>query len=319
MRIMLAAVLGAAFVACAQAQTYPAKPVRIILPFPPGEGPDVVLRRAGETLQVSTGQPWIIDNRPGGNMLVAANACTGSAPDGYTLCMINGSMMSVNPNVMAKLPYDPEKDFKPVVQMYFLVGGLFAHPSVPSGSLKDFVAHARSKPGVVNYGTFGPNTTLDVFRMWLNDAWKTDIVGIPYKGGAQIITALAANELQFTWIGVSNGLGLIKAQKVRLLAVDSPKRSPLFPDVPTLIEMGLPASPLASWHGLAFQAGAPDLAVNRVNAEFAKVFSEPKFAAFLSERLLDNAVAPPAEFAAFLKKDRDSVAELVRRFNIPKQ
>src|SRR6185503_11768197 len=139
----------------------------------------------------------------------------------------------------------------------------------------------------------GPNTTLDVFRMWLNDAWKTDIVGIPYKGGAQIITALAANELQFTWIGVSNGLGLIKAQKVRLLAVDSPKRSPLFPDVPTLIEMGLPASPLASWHGLAFQAGAPDLAVNRVNAEFAKVFSEPKFAAFLTERLLDNAVAPP--------------------------
>jgi tripartite-type tricarboxylate transporter receptor subunit TctC len=319
MRYAIAALAVAFSISLAQAQPYPAKPVRIIIPFPPGEGPDLILRRAGEVLQQSTGQPWIIENRPGGNMIVAANACTGAAPDGYSLCMINGSMISVNPHVMAKLPYDPDKDFKPVTAMYFLVGGLFTHPSIPAASIKDFVAYARTKPGAINYGTFGPNSTLDVFRQWLNDAWKTDIVGIPYKGGAAIVPALMTNEIQFTWIGVFNAMGQIKAQKVRLLAVDSPQRSPLYPDVPTLTEVGLPASPLASWHGLAFQAAAPDVAVNRVNAEFGRVFSEPKFAAFLTERMVQSAITPPAEFAAFLKKDRDSVGELVRRFNIPKQ
>jgi tripartite-type tricarboxylate transporter receptor subunit TctC len=316
---MCLAALGAALSICAHAQSYPTKPVRIIIPFPPGEGPDLILRRAGEVLQQSTGQPWLVENRPGGNMIVAANACTGSTPDGHSLCMINGSMMSVNPHVMAKLPYDPDRDFKPVTAMYFLVGGLFTHPSVPAANVQEFVAHARSRPGAINYGTFGPNSTLDVFRMWLNEAWKTDIVGIPYKGGVQIVPALVTNEIQFTWIGVYNAMGQVKAQKARLLAVDSPRRSPLYPDVPTLTEVGLPPSPLASWHGLAFQAAAPDVAANRVNTEFGRVFAEPKFAAFLTERMLDNAITPRPEFAAFLKKDRERVGELVRRFNIPKQ
>jgi tripartite-type tricarboxylate transporter receptor subunit TctC len=303
----------------ASAQTYPTKPVRVILPFPPGEGPDLILRRAGDDLQQRLGQAWVVENRPGGNMIVAANACLGSAPDGHTICMVNGSMLSVNPHVMAKLPYDPDRDFKPITAMYFLVGGLFANSSMPASNVKDFIAHARTKPGAINYGSLGPNSTTDVFRMWLNEAWQTNIVGIPYKGGAQIIPALVAGEIDFTWIGVFNALGQIKAGKVKLYAVDSRKRSPLYPDVPTLTEVGLPESPLASWHGLAFQSAAPDTAARRINAEFARLFSEPKFAAFLSERLVENAVTSPEEFAAFLKRDRERVGELVRKFNIPKQ
>ena len=307
------------FVACAHAQSYPAKPVRVIIPFPPGEGPDIILRKASDDMAKRIGQPWLVENRPGGNMIIALEACARATPDGYTMCLLNSSGMSVNPHVMQKLPYDPERDFKPISNMYFLLGGLFASTDVAANSIAEFVPYARSQPGRVNFGTLGPNTQVDVFRMWINDQWKTEMTGIHYKGGAQIIPALVTNEIQFSWIGVFNALGQLKANKVKLLAVDSRKRSPLYPNVPTLQEVGLPESPFAAWHGLGMPAGSPDAAVRRINAELGSLFADKAFAEFLLERHVENAVSSPEEFTAFMRKDRERLGEVVRRYNIPKQ
>lgn len=321
-RIIAAAILTAAFVVAmpsAAQQSYPAKPIRVIIPFPPGEGPDLILRKASDEFNKSMGQPWLVENRPGGNMIIALEACARAPADGYNICLINSSGMSVNPHVMLKLPYDPDKDFKPITNMYFLVGGLFSNPSVPAANIRDFVSYARSKPGAVNYGTLGPFTTTDVFRLWLNENWKTDLVGIHYKGGAVIIPAVMSGEIQFTWIGVFNALGQVKANKVRLLAVDSPKRSSQFPDVPTLAEVGLPESPFASWHGLGAPAGTPDAVINRLNGEVSRLWSTSAFSEFLDARLVQSAVTPPEEFGAYMRKDRERIGGLVRKYNIPRQ
>lgn len=316
---LAALIVSASFVACVHAQPYPAKPIRVIIPFPPGEGPDIILRKAGDDIAKRIGQPWIVENRPGGNMVIALEACARSAPDGYTMCLLNSSGMSVNPHVMLKLPYDPERDFKPISNMYFLLGGLFASIAVPPNNIADFVSYARSRPGKINFGTLGPNSQVDIFRMWINDQWKTEMAGIHYKGGAQIIPALVTDEIQFSWIGVFNALGQIKASKVKLLAIDSRKRSPLYPNVPTLQEVGLPESPFAAWHGLGMPAGAPNAAVRRMNAELGSLFADKSFAEFLLERHVENAVTSPEEFAAFMRRDRERLGEVVRRYNIPKQ
>jgi tripartite-type tricarboxylate transporter receptor subunit TctC len=314
-----AAAAAALWVACAQAQQYPSKPIRVIIPFPPGEGPDLILRKASDDMARRMGQPWIVENRPGGNMIIALEGCARSAPDGYNMCLLNSSGMSVNPHVMAKLPYDPDKDFRPISNMYFLLGGLFASTETPPTSIAEFVPYARSRPGKINFGTLGPNTQVDVFRMWINDQWKTEMTGIHYKGGAQIIPALVTNEIQFSWIGVFNALGQIKANKVKLLAVDSRKRSPLYPNVPTLQEVGLPESPFAAWHGLGMPAGAPEAAVRRINTELGALWSDREFAQFLLERHVENAVSSPEEFGAFMRKDRERIGEVIKRYNIPKQ
>jgi tripartite-type tricarboxylate transporter receptor subunit TctC len=301
------------------AQTYPVKPIRVIIPFPPGEGPDIILRKASDDMVRRMGQSWVVENRPGGNMVIALDACARAAPDGYTMCLLNSSGMSVNPHVMQKLPYDPERDFKPISNMYFLVGGLFASSETPAASIGEFVPFARSNPGRINFGTLGPNSQVDVFRMWINDQWKTEMTGIHYKGGAQIIPAIVSNEIQFSWIGVFNALGQIKANKVKLLAVDSRKRSPFYPGVPTFQEVGLPESPFAAWHGLGMPAGSPDAAVRRVNTELGGLFAEKGFSEFLQERYVDPAVTPPEDFVAFMRRDRERLGEIVRRYNIPKQ
>ena len=159
MIVIRSAAAALAFAAStAMAQSYPAKPIRVILPFPPGEGPDLILRKASDDFLKSMGQPWVIENRPGGNMIIALDACAKAPPDGYTICLLNSSGMSVNPHVMQKLPYDPERDFKPITNLYFLVGGLFSNPSVPASNIAEFVSYARAKKAAVNYGTLGPFT-----------------------------------------------------------------------------------------------------------------------------------------------------------------
>lgn len=298
--------------------TYPVKPVRFIVVFPPGDGTDATMRLMSQNLSARLGQPVVVDNRPGGNFVIGAQACTASAPDGYTLCMVNGTMMSVNPQVMSKLPYDPERDFRPLTGMYLVLNGIFAHAGMPA-SLKELAQLAATRPGGIDFGTLGPNSSSDIQRQWLNERWKTNMTGIPYKGGNLIIAALAAQEIHATWIGLFNGVAQVKAGRVKLLAVFSPRRWSLMPDAPTLEELGYSNIPLPGWHGLALPAGAPDTAMRRLSTELIATFREPKFAENLSQQALESIVSSPEEFAAFIKRDRESTAEVVRRFNIPRQ
>ncbi len=318
MKRILALVL-AAVPAMALSQAYPAKPIRLILAFPPGGGPDVVMRRAGIDLQPRLGQPMIVENRSGGNFVIGAEACARSTPDGYTICHINSTQMSVNPHVLRKMSYDPEKDFRPITNLYNLVSGVFVSAALPPSNLKEFEAYVKARPGAINFSTHGPNTPTDVYRRWLNEKWGTDMVGIGYKDGTAMIAALMAGDVHFTWIGFFNALGQIQAKKVKMLGVSSQKRYPLFPEVPTFAEIGLAEAPMTSWQGLAAPGGTPDAVIRRLNSEFVRLFNEPEFGKFLVSQGLDNLAGTPEEFAAFMRSDRALAGEVVKRFNIPRE
>jgi len=305
----------------ALAQPFPSKPIRVIIAIAAGSPTDVVIRTAGRELLNTLGQPLTIDNRPGGNQVIGSEACARAAGDGYTFCVVTNTAISVNPHIVSGLSYDPEKDFKPVTPLWFLINGVVATASLPATSVKQLKELASAKPGWLNFATQGAGTGPDIFRQWLNEQWKTDIVGVPYKGSNLIMNALIAGEIHFTRIaplGAYVGVQM-KAGKIRLLAVGTSKRLSQFPDVPTYAEVGLDGFPQRTWWGLFTPAGTPDAIVKRMNSEFVRLFREPKFAAYLESQYVESAVTTPEAFAAFLKEDRESSRLLVKRYNIPRR
>jgi tripartite-type tricarboxylate transporter receptor subunit TctC len=272
------------------------------------------MRAAAHELQPRLGRPLIIENRGGASGIVAAQSCAQAAPDGYTLCVIYHSTMSYNPLLFDNLPYDPDRDLVPVARLFFLNEGLFVSKALPANSIAELKALAQAKPDKLNYATLGEGSFPDLFMKWLNNQWGTRIVGVPYKGGGPAAQALAADEVQMTRFGIGNFLGLITAGNVKALAVSSEKRSPLLPNVPTFAEAGLDY-PGQGWWGLAAPKGTPSAIVDKVNAEFVKLFSEPKFVEFLDGRAVVSAPTTPAGFAAFLQEDRKAAKSLIELAN----
>ena len=215
------------FASTVQAQTYPDRPIRLIVSIAAGSVTDVIMRKAAAELQPRIGQPLIIENRGGASGIVAAQACAQAAPDGYTLCVIYHSTMSYNPLLFDKLPYDPDRDLVPVTRLFFLNEGLFVSSALGVKSVAELKKLAIAKPDSLNYATLGEGSFPDLFLRWLNNQWGTKIVGVPYKGGGPAAQALAANQVQLTRFGIGNFLGLIQAGNVVALAVSADKRSPL--------------------------------------------------------------------------------------------
>ena len=300
-------------------EAYPAKPIRMIVPVAAGAPTDLVMRTAGQELLSRLGQPLIIDNRPGAGLIVGTEACARAAPDGYTVCNVNSDSMSVNPHIVAKLSYDPEKDFKPVTSLYYLIQGLIASNSLPVNSVKELQSMASAKPRALNFGTMGQGTNPDVFRQWLNEQWRTDLEGIPYKGANLIMTALVAGEVDLSRISLSTVGGQMKAGKVKVLAVGSSKRLRLFPEIPTYAEVGLDGFSEQVWWGLAAPAGTPDAIARRLNAEFVRLFREPKFLEYMESQFLETFVDTPEAFAKFLREDRERSGMVVKKYNVPRQ
>jgi tripartite-type tricarboxylate transporter receptor subunit TctC len=249
---------------------------------------------------------------------LGAHTCAQAAGDGYTLCVIYHSTTSYNPLVFDKLPYDADKDFIPVTRLFFLTEGVFASNAINVKSIADLKTLATGKPDGLNYATLGEGSFPDLFMRWLNNQWGTRIVGVPYRGGGPAAQALAANEVQVTRFGVGNFMGLVQSDKVKALAVSAEKRSPLLPDVPTLAEAGLGSFPGQGWWGLAVPKGTPDAIVARLNAEFVKLFREPKFVEFLDKQAVASAPTTPQEFTAFLREDRKAAETLIRIANTPR-
>jgi tripartite-type tricarboxylate transporter receptor subunit TctC len=318
MRTVLALLLSAAVPALAQ-QPYPSKPMRLLIPQAPGAGVDVILRRAADDLLPRLGQPLVVENRPGGNQVLVAEMCSKGGADGHVLCTLSRDAMAINPALFAKLPYDPARDFKPVTNLYYLLSGLFAKASMPGSSVRDLQALAAAKPGALNWGTLGPRTSTDISRMWLGSVWNTSFAGIPYKGGPPIFVALVAGEIDVTVQGVYGALELMKAGKVKLLAINASKRSPRLPDVPTMAEAGIGELPTGTWWGLLMASTVPDTNVRRLNAEVVRLFREPKFVDFLDSLMLESSAGTPEEFAAVIRADRERYATLVKQFNIEKE
>ncbi len=315
---LLLSILGAFWIASLGAQGYPSKPIRLILPQTPATGIDLILRKANEAIQPRLGQPMVVAYHPGANQMVGAELCAKAAPDGYTLCSLSVDPLAVNPHIFFTLPYDPIRDFKPVTSLHYIVSGWFAKASLPANSIQELQALAVAKPGQLNWATLGPRTNTDITRIWLNEKWKTRIEGVPYKGGAPIMNALIAGEVDFTVQGVYMGIGLIKERKAKLLAVARSKRLAIFPDVPTLKELGLGDAP-QPWWGLVMPAGTPDAVVRRINAEFVQTFRDPKFVEFLDSQATESNVGTPEQFAALIRTDYEKFGQMVKRFNIPRQ
>jgi tripartite-type tricarboxylate transporter receptor subunit TctC len=245
-------------------------------------------------------------------MVLGGTECAKSPPDGYTLCVVSPDTMSFNPLTFANLPYDPDRDFVPVIDMYHVMEGVMVPAALGIDTLDALRAKAVAEPGKLNYGTLGERTTTDAFRQWLGDYWHTKFVAIPYKGGSEIIAALLGNDIDLAKIGVGNMVSQLKEGKIKILALNAAKRSPELPNVPTFKETGLdgfPGGPI--FWGVVVPTGTPPQVVAKLHDELLAIFQSQKFLDFAKQNYLDPAAGSTGAFAAFLKKDRQDAKVVV--------
>lgn len=316
MRTLIALLLALAGPALAQ-QAYPSKPLRILLPFPPGsDSPSFVVRLLADKLTEALGQQVLVDNRPGGNGVIAAEALVKSAPDGYTFELVTSSHV-VNPLVLPNLPYDTVKDFAPVATVVSTGYLLLLNPGVAANDLQQLIALAKSKPGQLNYGSSGPIQQLVSELFNISAAVKLEYV--PYKGGAQAIADLMGGQIQVYFGPPAASISLVKSGKLKAVAISTAARLAALPQVPTFAEAGLPAYDAKNWMGVLAPAAMPRAIVERVSAEIAKMLAVAELKDRLAGIGLDPFVSNPGEFAALVKADMAKYARIVKSANIKLQ
>ena len=267
MKNLLAACCGVliALTANAADKSYPTKPIRIIVPFAPGGPTDIVARTVGQQLNVSLGQPVVIDNRPGAGGVVGADLAAKSAPDGYTLLLCSTGAMAINPGLMTKMPYDALRDLAPITLVVTIPYLLLVNPSFPAQSVKDVLALARAKPGQLNYGSAGTGTTshlaMELFRSMAN----IQVTHIPYKGSALAATDLVGGQLQLLFDAPPSSLPFVRSGKLRAIGISTLKRTALLPDMPTINEAGVPGYEVLTWSGICAPSGTPRPVITQLN------------------------------------------------------
>jgi tripartite-type tricarboxylate transporter receptor subunit TctC len=306
----------------ADAQSWPSKSVRIIVPHPPGGPADVPPRGMAQSLSQTLGQPFVIENRDGADGMIGAEACARAAPDGYTLCATSSTVITLNPEIRLKLPYDPPKDFTPVIYFGVVYGAILTHPSVTAKTMRELVNMAKAKPDSITWGTLGGTSVGPVFMGWFKNNLGVSFYQIPYKSTTQALQATVAGDVNMVAYALGPAVPLIRAGKLRALAVIGGDRSPLLPDVPSLKEAGYEVD-LPTWFGMFAPAGTPVEIINRLNAEIAKLILDPQFRAkFLTTQGIErNAVtaASPEKFAEYIQADREMVTKILRIAGIQKQ
>jgi tripartite-type tricarboxylate transporter receptor subunit TctC len=319
LRFIAIAILGSCWALAASAQDFPSRPIKLIVSIAAGSVTDVIMRAAAQELQSRLGQPLVIENQGGGSGILAGQSCAKAEPDGHTLCVVYHSTLSFNPLLFDKLPYDADSDFVPISRLFFLIEGLIVSSSLNVNSIAELKSAVQAKPGALNFGTLGRDSFPDLFLKWLNQQWNSQIVGVPYRGGGPIVAAVLANEVQIANIGVGNFLGQLDSGRVKALGILASERSPLLPNVPTFEEAGLGGYPSRGWWGLVAPKGTSRAVVDKVNAEFVKLFKEPKFVEFLNKQAVVAAPTSPEEFGAFLKEDRKAAQMLIQIANAKRQ
>ena len=299
----------------ASAQTYPTKPIRLIVPFAPGGGTDITARAVAQKLGESWGQTVVPDNRPGANGTIGVDITAKSAPDGYTITMISSSH-AVNVGLYTKLPYDLLRDLAPVTQATSQPYVMVIHPSVPAKSVKEFIAYARSKPGGVNYGSSGTGGIAHLGGALLGFIAGIEMVHIPYKGGAPSTMDLIAGQIQMQ-LGTLLLTGPhIKSGKLRVLAVTTPKRWPGTPELPTMQEAGVPGFAITQWYGMLAPAKTPPAIVNKLSQEISRLLHQPDVKERLAADGADAVGNTPAEFGAHIKSEIDKYGKLVKQIGL---
>ena len=297
---------------------YPNQAVKFVVPYSAGGLPDTVARIVAQRLQERLGQNIVIENRPGANAAVAAAAMAGAPADGYTLMVTDGSLVSINPRMVKQLPYDPEKDFVPVVQL--ARGPLFlaVHPKLPVSSFKEFIDYARANPGKINYGSSGLGSTHHLTMEAVKAALKLEMTHVPFKGTGQSVPALLGGHVEVAFSAYPSLAGAVQAKQVKLIATNGAKRSPDALDVPAIAEF-IPGFDFAPVIGIFAKTGTPKAAIDKIAAEAIAVTKMPEVGKQLAKVGVEPAGAGPIEYAKGLKDEIDRVATTVKAAGITPQ
>src|SRR6266567_3154706 len=315
MRILQRGALAALLILVAlgaSAQVYPTRPIRLVVPFPPGGTTDILARAAAQKLTESMGQSVIVDNRPGAAGNIGSDIVAKSAPDGYTLLMCTVSTHAINPNLYAKIPYDHINDFAPVVLVAAVPNVLEVNPSLPVHTVADLIKLAKSKPGAINFASSGNGTSIHLSGELFKTMAGVDMTHVPYKGSAPALTDLIAGQVQVMFDNLPSSLQQIKAGKLRAIAVTSGKRAPALPDIPTIAESGLPGFEATSWFGVMAPAGTPASVVTRLNSEINKWLQSPEAREQLLAQGAEAAGGTSEQFAAHIRAETDTWAKVVK-------
>jgi tripartite-type tricarboxylate transporter receptor subunit TctC len=298
---------------CARAQeAWPVKPIRFILPFPPGGGTDILGRIISERLSGSLGQPVVIENRGGAGGNVGAEIAAKSAPDGYTIVLVAPSL-AISPSLYSRLNYDPVKDFAPVSLVATVPNVMITHPSVPARTLAEFIALAKTRPGGMNFGSGGNGTSNHLAGELFNIVAGVKLVHVPYKGVNLAMNDVLSGQIHLVVIGVPAAAPHIKAGKLRALALVAPQRAAALPEVPTVAEAGLTNFEVTTWYGVLAPAGTPRPVVTRLNAELVRIMHAPELRERLAALATDPVTSTPEEFADYIKREIAKWGEVVRQ------
>lgn len=322
MRKIILALLLSWFLPAGIAQTqdtFPNRPIRLVVPYPAGGTADAMARVLGERMTAKWGQPVVVENRPGGNTIIGAEQVARALPDGHTLLFTTDSTLTINPTLRERLPYDPQKDFAPIIVIGYQDLVLVSHPSLPVRTLDDLVAYAKAKPGALNYGSFGngsqPHLAMEMFAQLAD----IKLVHVPSKGVAQVLRDLLGNTVQVSFVGVS-AAGLIRDGKVNGLATGGEQRSPLFPQVPTFDEKGYRQMYARAWWGLVAPAGTPRDVIAKLNKGMNDIIGNPEFQAkWMAPQGLDPVGGTPEAFAELIREDTKRWAKVIELAGIKPQ
>jgi len=309
---LLFAALTVPLAACAQ--SYPTRPIRFIVPFAPGGGTDILARVVGRKLTESLDQQVVVDNRPGAGGNIGVELTVKAAKDGYTLLMVSASY-AVNASIY-KLAFDPRKDLAPITQVASVPFVLVAHPSVPANNTNELIALARAKPGQLNYASSGTGSAPHLAGALLALMTKTEMVHVPYRGGAPAISDVLAGQVQLLFSTVIQGLPHIKAGKLKPVALGSLKRSPALPDVATIHESGVTGYDVTNWFGVLAPAGTPGAIIVRLNAEIVKHLQSPDLMQRLAAEGAEPIGSSAREFEQLIHKDIDKYVRVVKAAGI---
>ena len=299
-----------------QAQPWPSKPIRIIVPYPPGGGNDALARLFGQKLGERLGQPIVIDNKPGAGTLIGSEAAARSAGDGYTLLLSSITTHALAPALYPKVPYDAIRDFVPITTLAIAPTVLVVNKDFPAHSLADLVKVVKASPGKYSYASGGVGTSTHITGEIFELQTGTELLHVPFKGGGPALAAIVAGEVNMILDTAASGMPHVRSGRLRALAIDTPKRHPAFPDLPTFAEQGMPDYSVANWYSLHAPAGTPREVVNRIHAEIVAILKMPDVEERLKGLSADPGGMPPDEFDRFVRDELARYGEVIRKAGI---
>ncbi|HET7031825.1 MAG TPA: tripartite tricarboxylate transporter substrate binding protein [Casimicrobiaceae bacterium] len=293
----------AALASLVHAQTWPSRPIHIVAPSTPGDAPDVIARIVADKLSIALGREVVVDNKPGAGGVVGSEFVAKAAPDGYTLIMGNAGSHGINAAVYTKLPYDIQRDFAPVSQIAVAPNIFVINPSIPAKTVQEFIAYAKSRPGQLGYASGGNGSSSHMSMELFKSMTGVDMIHVPYKGSSPALTDVVAGQDAAMIVNMPPAVPLVKAAKLRALAVTTLTRSPLMPEVPTVSESGLTGYETVAWFGVFAPAGTPKDIVNRLSAELATIARSPEMRERLSSLGAEPVGGTPEAFSAVIARD----------------